>query len=67
MNHYKLNRKNDPSLKLTNASYNGNVNVDEKINEAFYSDQQKNDSTPTGYLGNDTAAIDVTGNKDEDR
>ncbi|WP_270180706.1 hypothetical protein [Alkalihalobacillus sp. CinArs1] len=43
------------------------VNVDEAINEAFYSEKQKNDSTPTSYLNNNTAAIDVTGNKDEDR
>ncbi|MCA0988702.1 hypothetical protein [Guptibacillus algicola] len=55
--------------KHTKVDKKGNehLNVDEAINEVFYSDHQKNDSNPTLYLYNNTAAIDVTGNKDEDR
>lgn len=45
---------------------NEHLNVDEAINEVFYSDHRKNDSNPTSYLYNNTAAIDVTGDKDED-
>ena len=56
-------------LSINEQFYKGDEhqNSDEKVNEAFYSNQQKNDSTPTSYLGNNMAAVDVTGNKDRDR
>ena len=57
------------NLDINDQFYKGNEheNSDEKVNEAFYSKQQKNDSAPTSYLGNNMAAVDVTGNKDQDR
>lgn len=64
--------KNDAArtnMKINEEFNKGNEfqNVDEEINKAFYPDKQKNDSNPTSYLFNNTPAIDVTGNKDEDR
>ncbi len=57
------------NLSINEQFYKGDehTNSDEKVNEAFYPNQQKNDSTPTSYLGNNMAAVDVTGNKDRDR
>lgn len=67
---YKSNeRTTQANLKINNQFYKGDEhdNSDEKVNDAFYSKQQKNDSAPTSYLGNNMAAVDVTGNKDRDR
>ncbi|WP_166000023.1 hypothetical protein [Bacillus sp. Cs-700] len=64
--------KQDPSesvranKKINDSFYKGKapVNVDEKINEDFYREEPTH---PTSYLGNNTPAIDVTGNKDQNR
>lgn len=52
--------------KINDSFYKGlsPVNVDEKINEDFYGEEP---AQPTSYLGNNTPAIDVTGNKDNNR
>ncbi|MBF0707293.1 hypothetical protein IQ283_11915 [Alkalihalobacillus hwajinpoensis] len=52
--------------KINDSFYKGQapVTVDEKINEDFYGEEP---AQPTSYLGNNTPAIDVTGNKDKNR
>ncbi|WP_407270997.1 hypothetical protein [Radiobacillus sp. PE A8.2] len=69
------------NLKLNEKFYKGEVEVNEnstsgrnktaeanmKLNEKFYSEEQPNESTPTAYLNNNMAAVDVTGNKEENR
>ncbi|TKD72526.1 hypothetical protein [Pseudalkalibacillus hwajinpoensis] len=66
---YKSKERTQANLNINDQFYKGDEheNSDEKVNDAFYSKQQKNDSAPTSYLGNDMAAVDVTGNKDRDR
>ncbi|TFB24033.1 hypothetical protein E3U55_04260 [Filobacillus milosensis] len=66
-NKHKLNKKEQKPNRYDEIPDNKVEEANQELNEKFYSNGERNDSTPTSYLYNNTAAVNVTEDKDAER